>query len=57
MESGDFEMATAIIETAGIKVTNGSLSETFDEFGHKYQVNFCYFSKMETYSTNLIFGE
>ena len=40
MESGDFEMATAIIETAGIKVTNGSLSETFDEFGHKYQVTF-----------------
>ena len=39
MESGDFEMATAIIETAGIKVTNGSLSETFDEFGHKYQVS------------------
>ena len=42
MESGDFEMATAIIETAGIKVTNGSLSETFDEFGHKYQVIFTF---------------
>ena len=39
MESGDFDMAKVIIETAGIKVTNGSLSETFDEFGHKYQVN------------------
>ena len=39
MESGDFDMAKVIIETAGIKVTNGSLSETFDEFGHKYQVS------------------
>merc|ERR1712187_622420 len=38
MESGDFDMAKVIIETAGIKVTNGSLSETFDEFGHKYQL-------------------
>ena len=38
MESGDFALAKVIIETAAIKVTKGSLSETFDEFGHKYQV-------------------
>ena len=38
MENGDFALAKVIIETAAIKVTKGSLSETFDEFGHKYQV-------------------
>jgi len=38
MESGDFALAKVIIETAAIKVTKGSLSETFDEFGHKYQL-------------------
>lgn len=38
MENGDFGLASVIIETAGIKVPNGSLSETFDEFGHKYQL-------------------
>ena len=38
MENGDFGLASVIIETAGIKVPNGSLSETFDEVGHKYQL-------------------
>ena len=31
-------MAQSIIEAAAIKVPNGTLSETYDELGTKYQV-------------------
>jgi len=38
IENGDFALAQIIIETAAIKVPNGTLSETYDELGNKYQV-------------------
>jgi len=38
IEGGDFALAQIIIETAAIKVPNGTLSETYDELGNKYQV-------------------
>lgn len=47
MENGEFGLASVIIETAGIKVQNGSLSETFDEMGHKYQLPLYCLSKPE----------
>ena len=38
IESGDFALAQIIIDTAAIKVPNGTLAETYDELGNKYQV-------------------
>lgn len=38
IEESDFSLAQSIIEAAAIKVPNGTLSETYDELGTKYQV-------------------
>lgn len=38
IENGDFALAKIIIETAAIKVPHGTLAETYDELGNKYQV-------------------